>query len=159
MTNRSATVVVAAVLVLCAVVVFGANAGGGEPIELQPAYRLMDGDEQVGLVFWLDYGNVIVTDSGTVYTCGCEVDCGYEVLPSDTPVPTEETPEPRDTPTNEPTLPPPPPTEEPQPTQMAKANCGLGNREEGVDPNENACGKKTGEENEPSGPPGKKKDK
>jgi hypothetical protein len=152
MTDKLLVAIGLVVLVVAAVVVFGAYAGGiPEGTEV-----FMAGDHTCVLH---NSENGVVLDC----FCPCEVNCGYEVLPSNTDEPEKkETPEPRDTPTDEPTLPPPPtqePTDEPQPTQMAKANCGLGNREEGKDPNENACGKKTGEENEPSGPPGRKKDK
>lgn len=88
--------------------------------------------------------------------CWCEDECGGE-YECPTPVPTNtrepdptKTPK-KATPTHTPVL----PTVTPEPTEKAKANCGLGNKEEGADPNENACGDKTGEENEPSGPPGK----
>ena len=112
-------------------------------------------------VFYVD-GKTIVRDTtfGTmIYWCTGE--CGeYEECddckkcptptpPTKTPTPPTDTPTPP-TPTDTPTPPPPPP-------EKTKANCGLGNLEEGADPNENACGKKTGEDNEPDGPPGQQK--
>ena len=60
------------------------------------------------------------------------------------------------------TIPPPLPTSTPEatatpiPRKREKANCGLGNFEEGRDPNDHACGDTTGEENEPGGPPGQR---
>ena len=65
-------------------------------------------------------------------------------------------------PTMTPIIPPPLPTSTPEatptpiPRKREKANCGLGNFEEGGDPNDHACGDTTGEENEPSGPPGQR---
>ena len=147
MTNKKLVFLGLIALLFAAVVVHGAYAGG----ELPEGVEVFTVGDHTCVFAIEAEGQAMVLEC----FCSCEVNCAT-ILPSDTPVPTEETPEPRDTPTKEPTL---PPTEEPQPTQMAKANCGLGNREEGADPNENACGKKTGEENEPSGPPGKKKDK
>jgi hypothetical protein len=126
-----------------------ARAGAGQvPQDLQPTFRLMDGDRNVGLVYGLDSGWVVmnIDKAGNIdsfYTCGCfEGVCNVtEAIPTPTP--------------DVPTPPPPPtPTATATPEDESKANCGLGNNEEGADPNDNACGKKTGEENEPDGPPG-----
>lgn len=134
------TLIVLAMLVVAAcLVTFAASALPDEPIELQPYYLLMDGEYGRGVVYALDYGWLVVTSSGTIYTCGCEectVDEMVKVLTYETPIPSTN-------PT--PTIPVP---IEPTPAENVKANCGLGNGSEGADPNENACGKKTGEENE-----------
>ncbi len=99
----------------------------------------------------------------------CEDICNVPTVVPYTPTPTDDpngpTPtsppvhtEVPNTPTPEPSSTPPPPQPTPTPkVDKPKANCGLGNLEEGADPNENACGKKTGEENEPDGPPGQNK--
>jgi len=116
-------------------------------------------------VFYVD-GKTIVRDTtfGTmIYWCTGECgededcdecrECPTPTPPTKTPTPPTDTPTP---PTDTPT--PPTPTDTPPPPPpKPKANCGLGNLEEGADPNENACGKKTGEENEPDGPPGQGK--
>ena len=121
------------------------QAQSSQPVELQPSYILMDGEEPLGVVYGLDYGWLILTEDSAIYTCGCgEYD---ELLPYATPI------LPTNTPRTDPTPVPPTatPVVEPTPTpeeKKAKANCGLGNGPEGADPNENACGKNTGEENE-----------
>ena len=127
MTNTKLAVAVIAVLLLCAVVVYGANAGDiPKDVEVFTV-----GDHTCVMV------EKVVTIGGDIAValecfCPCEVNCAT-ILPSDTPVPTEETPEPRDTPTKEPTL-PPPPTEEPK----QKCNRGLGNGSENCDPGNSA---------------------
>ena len=129
-----------------------------EPIELQPYYILMDGEEQVGLVYALDSGWVLADEDGLEYTCECQgCDNATEVLayatniPKDGPTPTNgsvDTPVPPvDTPVP-PVDTPVPPVDTPIPPDDSRANCGKGNGPEGADPNENACGKKTGEEND-----------
>ena len=90
-------------------------------------------DEGLTCVVWSD-------GSGDCY-CPCEIggECETKTV---TPTPG---PGPDPTPTQ---IPPTPVEPTPTPENEAKANCGLGNGPEGADPNENACGKKTGEENE-----------
>jgi hypothetical protein len=157
--------IVLIVAMICMAVVAVAEAQPDEPIELRPSYILMDelqgGDIRRGVVYAFDGGWILADADDLVYTCGCEV-CDDEAIealtyativskdgptptnkppseptPVDTPIPPVDTPVPPiDTPV--------PPTDEPE----TKANCGLGNGPEDADPNENACGKKTGEENE-----------
>ena len=129
--------IAALLIVLMSALIVAGIAFASQTQDLQPAYRLMDGDEELGVVYWLDYGMLIVTNNSTLYTCGCEED-----IPCN---------QPSITPTNIPVTPTEPPVETPttpEPTEKPKANCGLGNGPEGADPNENACGKKTGEDNE-----------
>lgn len=118
-------------------------------------------------VFYVD-GKTIVRDTvfgGMIFWCtgecgenGEECDeckqCPTPTPPTETPTPPTDTPTP---PTDTPTPPTPTDTPTPPPPKKTKANCGLGNYDEGADPNDNACGKKTGEENEPDGPPGQQK--
>ena len=126
MTNKKLVFLGLIALLFAAVVVHGAYAG--------------DIPDDVEVFALRNTGRICVVfpdGSGDCY-CPCEANCAT-ILPSDTPVPTEETPEPRDTPTKEPTL-PPPPTEEPKPTKAAKTkhpNKGGGNAGEGADPGNN----------------------
>ena len=87
--------------------------------DLQPTFRLMDGEEEMGLVWGLDYGWVIMSGEEPIYTCGCNIpgcdEC--ECDPIKTPTPPTETP-------------PPPPTEEPN----ESCNRGIGNGAEDCDP-------------------------
>lgn len=133
-------------MLIVAVNIVQAQAQG--PIELQPYYHLNDGEYGLGRVWALDSGWLIDTSNGLIYTCGCEGCDESELLTYETSIPTTNTPSTDPTP-----VPPTPtpviePTPTPEPEDKAKANCGPGNGPEGADPNENACGKKTGEENE-----------
>ena len=96
-------------------------------VDLQPMYRLMNGDVQMGLVYYLgDAGIVTIVGDNVVQSCLCgEAACydGTEVVPSNTPVPTKD---PTKEPTQEPTD--PPPTEKPK---KQKCNAGRGNGSEG----------------------------
>ena len=111
------------VIVLLIVTVYAASAGSG-PQDLYPTYRLMNDEVEVGVVYGLDYGWLVITDNDTIYTCGCDEDCVF----------VEEA----EISTKEPTL-PPPPTEEPTPEPTEKPNCnkGRGNGSEGCDPGNN----------------------
>jgi len=148
-------------IVVALLVLVGANLGSAqmdEPIELQPYYILMDGEDQVSLVYALDGGWVLADGDSLVYTCGCN---GCEVEEIDYFVPSEETPGPYDTPVPTdppptdppPTDPPPtdPPPTDPPPTEEPKEKCnrGPGNDSEGCDPG-NSGGKpgSAGEDNE-----------
>lgn len=149
-------------VVIVLVVLTGASLGSAapsEPIELQPYYILMDGEDKVGLVYALDGGWVLADGNDLVYTCGCDgcevEEVGYFVPdetpgPNDTPVPTD--PPPTEPPPTDPPPTDPPPTEPtpvdtPEPKQ--KCNRGGGNLSEGCDPG-NSGGKpgNAGEENE-----------
>ena len=92
--------------------------------ELQPTFRLMNGEEEIGLVYGLDYGWLVVRGEEMLYTCGCDEElCNTLVVP---PVVTDEPrDEPKDDPTEEPTL-PPPPTVEPEPVEECKPGYGHG---------------------------------
>ena len=109
---------------LVAALLVGGVAYASATQELQPTYRLMNDDVEVGVVYGLDYGWLVITDNDTIYTCGCDEDCVFA--------------EEAEIPTPEPTL-PPPPTEEPTPEPTEKPNCnkGKGNGSEGCDPGNN----------------------
>jgi hypothetical protein len=145
----------ALLIVVIAALIIVSIAFASQTQDLQPVYRLMDGEKELGVVYRLDSGLLIITDNGTLYTCGCEEDIPCN-LPLITPTPThgngEDTPTPVITPTE------PVPSETPEPTEKPKCNRGLGNNEEGCDPG-NSGGKPgaAGEDNEPKGPPGKNK--
>ena len=117
MTNKKLVFLGLIALLFAAVIVHGAYAG--------------DIPEDVEVFALRNTGRICVIfpdGSGDCY-CPCEVNCA-NILPSDTPVPTEETPEPTT----------PPPTEEPKPTKAAKTkhpNKGGGNAGEGADPGNN----------------------
>ena len=112
-----------------------------EPVELQPTFILMDGTEQVGLVYGLDYGWVVNVDGTTFYTCGCNEEVCTTYTEVVTVEPTDEPYDPPD-PTVEPTEPPPTqePTEEPPEPEECRPGYGWGD--------ENHCH---------SGPPGQNK--
>ena len=127
-------------------------AQANEPVELQPSFILMDGEEKIGAVWSLDGGWVVDTDSTSFYTCGCMSDvCTYEpeYVPPTDPPDDDPTPVPP-TPTDEPT---PPPTE--PPSDDEKCNRGIGNGSENCDPGNSSGqgkgqGRKAGEDrNEP----------
>ena len=140
------------VLAIALVSVMLVSAQKQEPVELQPYYILMDGEDKVGLVYALDGGWVLADGNDLVYTCGCD-GCEVEEIghfvpeetpgPHDTPVPTD--PPPTDPPPTDPPPTDPPPTEEPK----KKCNRGGGNSSEGCDPG-NSGGKpgNAGEDNE-----------
>jgi hypothetical protein len=104
-----------------------AFAGGGTQ-ELWPTYRLVDNGKELGVVYALDGGWLILTEEDILYVCGCEAGpCGVTVTnsqeptdePTSTPVPTDDpTPVPTDVPTQE-------------PTKKPKCNSGRGNGSEG----------------------------
>ena len=135
------TVAVILVLLLCAGIVYGASAQREGPIELQPYWKFMNGEEEFGLGWAFDGGTLIMTEGGLLFTCGCE-ECYVETEVAPTPtgrpgqtatvVPTD----PVSTPTPEDTPPPPPST--------TKCNRGLGNDSEGCDPG-NSAGQGQGE--------------
>ncbi|MHA2062975.1 MAG: hypothetical protein ACXABY_01195 [Candidatus Thorarchaeota archaeon] len=84
--------------------------------------------EEIGSVYGLDYGWIILTENDTLYVCGCAEGSSCDLpVPTPPPGPTPPTPPPPD-PT--PTPPTPPPTEEPK----EKCNRGIGNDSEGCDP-------------------------
>ena len=92
-------------LLLIALLVIGyATVSASQTEDLHPAYRLMNDGDELGVVYWLDYGMLILTEEDTIYTCGCDEGC-----PIATWVPAEPTkthtpdPKPRKTATPEPT--------------------------------------------------------
>ncbi len=83
----------------------------------------------------------------------CNQDCSSPeptLIPPTDPTPTPPTPVPTPPdPTPVPTSTPEPvPSPTPKPEKTKHPNCGPGNDSEGADPNENACGDTTGEEND-----------
>ena len=129
---RGKVVLIILALSFVAVMCVGVGAFANQTQDLQPAYRLMDGDKELGVVYWLNYGQLIITDDGALYTCGCEEDAPCN-LPSITPTGT-------------------PPTDVPPtdiPTEKPNCNRGLGNGAENCDPG-NSGGKpgSAGEDNE-----------
>ncbi len=141
--------IVALLIVLISALIIAGIAFASQTQDLQPAYRLMNGDEELGVVYWLDYGLLIITDNSTLYTCGCEEDipCNQPSInkpPTDTP-PTK--PPVATEPTDRP--PTPVPSDTPEPTEKPKCNRGLGNGAENCDPG-NSGGKpgNAGESNE-----------
>ena len=111
-------------LIALAALFFAVSAEGTQ--ELQPTYRLMNGDEELGVVYALDYGWLILTGEDTLYVCGCD---GCYATQEPTAAPTDEpTQEPTVVPTDEPTK-TPKPTQEP--TDKPKCNSGRGNGSEG----------------------------
>jgi hypothetical protein len=93
-------------------------------------------DQGLTCVVWPD-------GSGDCY-CPCFDECNLPpITPTEPPSDVTPTPVPSDT---------------PEPTEKPKCNRGLGNNEEGCDPG-NSGGKPgaAGEDNEPSGPPGRNK--
>ena len=128
MNKYLAAVLIVAMIALAIVSI--ANAQPQEPIELQPYWILMDGEEKVGLVYGLDWGSLVVKDDNLLYTCGCDEctpdEVGY-LVPENTPGP-HDTPVPNDTPV--PTDPPPVDTPIP-PEPVVRCDAGGGNGSEG----------------------------
>jgi hypothetical protein len=103
---------------------------GGGPEVLQPSFILMNGDEEVGLVYGFDLGWIIVDDDGNmIYTCGCSE--GGELYDEPCPLPPTEEPDPTGTPVSTST---PEPTETPVPTEPPHCNQGRGNGDDGCSP-------------------------
>ena len=117
MNTKLLVAAVIATLIMCAVVVWGVGAGDiPKDVEVFTV-----GDHTCVMV------EKVVTIGGDIAValecfCPCEVNCA-NILPSDTPVPTEETSEPTNTDT---------PRDTPEPSQ--KCNRGLGNGSENCDP-------------------------
>ena len=63
-------IAVVVLAILASGTAFAVQAHGQEPIELQPTYVLMNGDEEMGLVYGLDYGWLILTPNDTLYESG-----------------------------------------------------------------------------------------
>lgn len=120
------------VLIVAAFVVMSAFAE--QTVDLEPTYRLVNGDQEFGVVYEIGGGYLVLTARWQGYVCGCDAtSCDLSEVPF---IP----------------LPPDFPTEEPgppgEPTQEPKCNRGLGNGSEGCDPG-NSPGKpgRAGEDN------------
>lgn len=49
----------------------GTAVAGVIPQDLQPTFRLMNDEVELGVAYGLDYGWVIMTEEATLYVCGC----------------------------------------------------------------------------------------
>ena len=137
MNKKLLAAAVLATLIMIVVVVSGVGAQAQEPIDLQPTYRLMNGEEEMGLVYGLDYGWLVLTESSLLFTCGCEEDCDVRARLVETAVLPTSTGRPGKTTTVVPTKPVDTPTPEDTPTlppSTTKCNRGIGNDSEGCDP-------------------------
>ena len=122
------------IVLMSALIVARIAFADGVPPGVTPTIALLDlrGQEVMHWIwtFEVDGATCVFVDGELDCFCSCAEGCNQ---PSVTPTDKPPTPVPSDT---------------PEPTEKPKANCGLGNGPEGADPNENACGKKTGEDNE-----------
>ena len=78
MKRLAVVLVLLALAILACSTAFVVQAQQQEPIELQPTYILVDesGLLEMGLVYGLDYGWLVLTPEDTLYVCGCgEVEC------------------------------------------------------------------------------------
>lgn len=150
---------IALVVIIVALAVVGIAGAQSGTKTLYPSHRLVNTEGELIFEGWFiqnDSMSCIQMSNGNFFCC-CGAGCSIEEIEIlETVVPKDPTPTPK-SPTGTPVIPPtdtpvPIPSDTPEPE--TNANCGVGNLDEGADPNENACGKKTGEENEPDGPPG-----
>lgn len=151
---RDKLLILALVLIVVLLASFTIAEAQGATQTLYPSYRLVNTEGELIFEGWnvqRDGLDCLQMSNGNLFCC-CDAGCSIEEyipVPTSTRGVNDPTPTPM-TPTDTPVT---PPTDTPEPPPV-KANCGLGNLDEGADPNDNACGKKTGEENEPDGPPG-----